>query len=275
MTQHNAIICCVSYLIFSNRMKLLLRWLGRVGIIARLDIIVLRGQTQIILRRSGGRPFLIARRDGRLDPVETGLKIHSKTQFVLIVPRRKIHFANFIVSPLITRTCFCVSFSFFVLTNIQITQSYLTYTYAEEKREQLMQQKSKREKERDACMHCKKAKITEVKCRLSQKIIVSKLVTYLFLVCIILFISITLKIASLNHLKSLTHSFTRYFVTLLAERDKILSIFSIYQQAFYSLNIFFAQCVCVCVNLYFTMPSMTSRRCPIFLYYTCSSFQHF
>lgn len=68
----------VSYLIFPDRVKLLLRRLG-VGVIARLDIIVLRGEAQIIFRRSGRCSLLIARRDGRLDPIETGLKIHSET----------------------------------------------------------------------------------------------------------------------------------------------------------------------------------------------------
>lgn len=68
----------LSYLIFPDRVKLLLRRL-RVGVIARLDIIVLRGEAQSVFRRSGGCSLLIARRDGRLDSVETGLKIHSET----------------------------------------------------------------------------------------------------------------------------------------------------------------------------------------------------
>lgn len=76
----------VSYLVLPDGVKLLLCRLG-VGIIARFDIIVLRGQAEIIFRRSGGCPLLIARRDGRLDPVETGLKIHSK-QLVLNSPVR-------------------------------------------------------------------------------------------------------------------------------------------------------------------------------------------
>lgn len=63
----------VSYLILPDRVKLLLRRLG-VGIIARFDIIVLRGQAEIIFRRSGRCPLLIAGRDGRLDPVEAGLE---------------------------------------------------------------------------------------------------------------------------------------------------------------------------------------------------------
>lgn len=57
-------------------MELLLRRLD-VGVIARLDIVVLRGQTQIVFRRSGGRSLLVAGRYGRLNPVETGLEIHS------------------------------------------------------------------------------------------------------------------------------------------------------------------------------------------------------
>ena len=68
----------VSYLIFPDRVKLLLRRLG-VGVIARLDIIVLRGEAQIIFRRSGRCSLLIARWDGGFDSIETGLKIHSET----------------------------------------------------------------------------------------------------------------------------------------------------------------------------------------------------
>jgi len=59
-------------------MKLLLCRFG-VGVIARLNIIVLRGEAQIIFRRSGRCSLLIARWDGRLDSIETGLKIHSET----------------------------------------------------------------------------------------------------------------------------------------------------------------------------------------------------
>lgn len=42
VTQHNVVIHRVPYLIFPDRMKLLLRRLSRIGIIARFDIIVLR-----------------------------------------------------------------------------------------------------------------------------------------------------------------------------------------------------------------------------------------
>lgn len=72
-------------LIFPDRVKLLLCRL-RVGVVAAFDIIVLRGQTQIVLRRSGRCPLLVARRDGRFNSVETGLQIHSK-QLVLMAPR--------------------------------------------------------------------------------------------------------------------------------------------------------------------------------------------
>jgi len=68
----------ISYLIFPDRMKLLLCRFG-VGVIARLNIIVLRGEAQIIFWRSGRCSLLIARWDGRLDSIETGLKIHSET----------------------------------------------------------------------------------------------------------------------------------------------------------------------------------------------------
>jgi len=88
----------VSYLIFPDRVKLLLSWLG-VGVIARLDIIVLRGKAQIIFRRSGRCSLLIARRDGRLDSIETGLKIHSETARIngpkCLTPRKLNFLPNF------------------------------------------------------------------------------------------------------------------------------------------------------------------------------------
>jgi len=88
----------VSYLIFPDRVKLLLSWFG-VGVIARLDIIVLRGEAQIIFRRSGRCSLLIARRDGRLDSIETGLKIHSETARIngpkCLTPRKLNFLPNF------------------------------------------------------------------------------------------------------------------------------------------------------------------------------------
>lgn len=86
-------------------MELLLRRLG-VGVVAALDIIVLRRQTQIILRRPGRCPLLVTRWDGRLNPVETGLEIRSE-QLVLMVPRAR-RSANYSV-----RSLFATCFTFF------------------------------------------------------------------------------------------------------------------------------------------------------------------
>jgi len=105
----------LSYLILPDGVKLLLRRLG-VGIVARFDIIVLRGQAEIIFRRSGRCPLLIARRDGRLDPVETGLKTHSK-QLALNGPVSSRHRANYIAK-LIT------SFRFILCHYFQTDYSY-------------------------------------------------------------------------------------------------------------------------------------------------------
>jgi hypothetical protein len=95
--------------------KLLLRRLG-VGIVARFDVIVLRGQAEIIFRRSGRCSLLIARRDGRLDPVETGLKTHSK-QLALNGPVSSRLRANYIAK-LIT------SFRFILCHYFQTDYSY-------------------------------------------------------------------------------------------------------------------------------------------------------
>lgn len=75
------------FLVLPNRMKLLLRRLRGISIIVALDVVVLGRKPEAILRRPGGCPFLISGRDGRFDPIKTGLKIHSKKRLELIVPR--------------------------------------------------------------------------------------------------------------------------------------------------------------------------------------------
>jgi hypothetical protein len=66
-------------------MQLLLRRLG-LALVALLDVVVLRGESQIILGRSGWGPLLVPGRNGGLDAVESGLENSSITCCGLMAP---------------------------------------------------------------------------------------------------------------------------------------------------------------------------------------------